>query len=261
MSMIGELISRGLDQAETPDQFVYRAATFSDERHKDHSVPFVGVPYSNHVMEVVFLVSQITDNHHLIASAWLHDTVRMSCASYEELSQQFGFIVAGIVRSTNEGRGDFMGWLKSNAGNKDTLHLVIADLIAVVRVEAIHDWVAVKESMANLEQVLFEEGLDPRLTRVAEITLSETKAYLENVIGDTPITAPRLSTGHPSTLGVYRMLATQGWGAECRAVEHLTEVINSSTKGVSELVLEPEAETIEMLMQMNLSPEVAQEVQ
>lgn len=261
MSMISDAIAQQLAQQETPDQFVYRAAAFSDKCHEGQTIPFNGLPYNTHVMELVFLMSRVTDNHHVLAATWMHDTVRMGRASYEELSQQFGFIVAGMVRAVTENRDDFMAWLKVNQGNTDVMHLVISDLISVIRLEAVHDWVSVRKAISDLEQVLFQEGLDPRLTRVAEVTVSETKMYLENVIGNTPLDVTRISTGHPSTLGVYRMMATQAWGPLCPAVTYLSEKITAAPNGVSELVLESETDMVSMLQELNNAPAVSTDLQ
>jgi (p)ppGpp synthase/HD superfamily hydrolase len=79
---------------------VSRAADFAARRH-------VGTrrkgadkqPYVNHLAEVAQLLAAATDGSDagLVAAGWLHDTIEDTPTSREELAQEFGDDIAGLV--------------------------------------------------------------------------------------------------------------------------------------------------------------------
>lgn len=54
-------------------------------------------PYIVHPAAVVELVRSVTDDENMLAAAWLHDTVEDTRATLEDIAQQFGDEVAGLV--------------------------------------------------------------------------------------------------------------------------------------------------------------------
>lgn len=101
---------------EMPD-WEREAYEFAKEAHK-------GQTYSNgkdymddHILPVVHVVKQVTDDMIVIIATYLHDTLEDTSVTYEELKLKFGSIVANLVREvTNEqvyGVKDYFPNLKS----------------------------------------------------------------------------------------------------------------------------------------------------
>lgn len=254
MSLITDALAQQYNQAESEEGYINRAAEFAEKAYKGFSVPGREmVPFMTHVVEVVYLMSRITQDPATLAAAWLHDTVSINRASYEEIAKEFGYVVAGLVRLSTEKRDDPLEHFKVIEDNPTAVNLVLADYIASVRNSAVIDWVAVRGMVASLKQLAFNEKGDERLRRVAKVTVQETENYLNNVIKDTPETCHRLSTGHPATLGIYRMLSIQSWSPECPAVKYLTKEIEKY--GVSKEVMLGEMKVLDVLQALNKGEE------
>jgi hypothetical protein len=61
---------------------------------------------------------------------------------------------------------------------------------------------------------------------------------------------PIISTGHPSTLGTYRLLADALWGKDSQAVAFLDEKIAASPNGADEVVIADETQMLILLGQV-----------
>lgn len=61
---------------------------------------------------------------------------------------------------------------------------------------------------------------------------------------------PIISTGHPSTLGTYRLLASALWGEDSRAVAFLDGKIKQSPNGADEGVIADETQMLILLGQI-----------
>jgi hypothetical protein len=59
-----------------------------------------------------------------------------------------------------------------------------------------------------------------------------------------------ISTGHPSTLGTYRMLASALWGEDSQAVAYLDDRISESPNGANEGVIADETQMLILLGQV-----------
>lgn len=66
-----------------------------------------------------------------------------------------------------------------------------------------------------------------------------------------PTTVRRLSSGHPSTLGAYKMLVTLHVGKDSPSAKYLEEMIQKAPNGVGEEVLADESQMINMLMALD----------
>jgi hypothetical protein len=54
-------------------------------------------PYDVHLKAVADLVAMVTDDHEVIAAAWLHDTVEDTPATFEDIEREFGHGVSRLV--------------------------------------------------------------------------------------------------------------------------------------------------------------------
>lgn len=78
--------------------------------------------------------------------------------------------------------------------------------------------------------------------------------YMNNVWGSAPDDTPKLSSGHPSTLGAYRFLAGQAFGEGSLAQQYIQEMIDKSSDGAGEQVLADESQMIMLLKSRMASP-------
>jgi len=75
---------------------IRRAYVFGAEAHKEQR-RLSGVPYISHPLAVAYILTQLKMDVMTITSALLHDTIEDTEATREELEQQFGTDVAGLV--------------------------------------------------------------------------------------------------------------------------------------------------------------------
>lgn len=77
-----------------------RAKAFAKEKHKGQLRKFEQLPYFIHPKRVAHILFQFKESKyldHLIAAAYLHDTLEDTDTNYKELRKNFGKIVADIV--------------------------------------------------------------------------------------------------------------------------------------------------------------------
>ena len=85
-------------QSET-DALVTRARTYAVGAHQriDQRRKYSGQPYETHLVSVVRILSELTDDPFVLAAAWLHDVVEDTPATIEDIEREFGSQVAGLV--------------------------------------------------------------------------------------------------------------------------------------------------------------------
>lgn len=76
---------------------VKQAALFAYRAHAQQKRKYTGEPYFNHCDEVARIVSSVTDNPHMIAAAYLHDTVEDTDVTIDIILKVFGVPVAKLV--------------------------------------------------------------------------------------------------------------------------------------------------------------------
>jgi hypothetical protein len=67
---------------------------------------------------------------------------------------------------------------------------------------------------------------------------------------------PIISTGHPSTLATYLMLAGELWGYDSRAVAFIEKKISESPNGADERVLADETQMLMVLAQIEYGRDI-----
>lgn len=249
------------DNMETPEQFVQRAVDFATKAHEGQLRKYTGEAYIVHPMSVAFLVARVNLDPKVIAAAWLHDTVEDTKATLDEIAQQFGFLVAGMVRTLSDLQtlhdGNRSLRKKKHAdqlaaADADVQTIKTADLIDNSISILLHDWNFARVYIPEMEHLI--EVMDkahPFLRSMAQDSIKNSKSYLKDVVGDYPQTGKKISTGHPSCLGTYKMLATKVFGSNSPAVDYLTKKISMSSHGVGEPVLADESQMLSMLTNLH----------
>jgi len=111
---------------------ITRARDFAEKAH-EHQLYDNGRPFIYHPAEVADLISTITygKDEHLIAAAWLHDTIEDTPTTYEQLYDTFGPDVADLVREvTKAGGKDHKGYYFPNLHTRRAIMLKFADRLA-----------------------------------------------------------------------------------------------------------------------------------
>lgn len=83
---------------------VDRARLFATKKHKEvnHKRKYTGEDYITHPEAVARIVASVTTDEFIIAAAWLHDTVEDTNTTFEEIEQEFGYKVAGLVEMVTD---------------------------------------------------------------------------------------------------------------------------------------------------------------
>ncbi len=81
---------------------VQKAAIFASQAHEGKVRKGTKIPYIIHPLETAAIVSGLTGDEAVICAALLHDVIEDTQVTYEELLEQFGNRVAGLVRFESE---------------------------------------------------------------------------------------------------------------------------------------------------------------
>ena len=86
------------------DDLVSRARKYAIEAHSriNHRRKYSLEPYDVHLKDVADIVSTVTDDEEIIASAWLHDVVEDTPATFLDLENEFGPEVAQLVSEVTD---------------------------------------------------------------------------------------------------------------------------------------------------------------
>jgi hypothetical protein len=86
------------------DDLAERAGLYATSAHAriNHLRKYSMQPYDVHLKAVAEIVASVTDDQALIASAWLHDTVEDTPATFDDLEREFGADVMNLVKELTE---------------------------------------------------------------------------------------------------------------------------------------------------------------
>jgi (p)ppGpp synthase/HD superfamily hydrolase len=162
-----------------------KAKLFATAAHRriDHRRRYTQEPYEVHPNAVASLVASVSDDPHMIAAAWLHDTVEDTPTTLEDLAREFGPDVASLVAALTDVSRPSDG---NRAARKaiDRAHLAaaspraktikLADLIDNVQDIGRHDPGFARVYLGEMRALLevLGEG-DGRLLRQAQQTMNE----------------------------------------------------------------------------------------
>jgi (p)ppGpp synthase/HD superfamily hydrolase len=127
-------------------EIVRKAQRFATEKHRGQRRTHYDAPYTDHLRSVVSLLRAYgqTDSH-VIAAAWLHDTVEKTSATVQCIVEEFGDGIGELVywlTDTGQGEGDILArttaWRLGGAP-WDAKLIKLADIIDNGRVIMKHD--------------------------------------------------------------------------------------------------------------------------
>lgn len=98
---------------------IRKAAEFAARAHEGAVRKGTKIPYISHPMEVAMIIAMMTDDEDLIAAAYLHDVIEDAGVTYEELEQEFGPRIAGLVRRESEDKSK--SWMERKQTTIDQL--------------------------------------------------------------------------------------------------------------------------------------------
>lgn len=85
------------------DNLINKAKNFAYNKHSGQTRKGKpSIPFTNHLEKVAELITLLTDDEHLIASAWLHDVVEDTDTSLDEIYYEFGDRVGHYVKLETE---------------------------------------------------------------------------------------------------------------------------------------------------------------
>jgi GTP pyrophosphokinase len=107
---------------------VYRFAKTKHGEQKDDE----GYSYFQaHILQVVSILRQVTDDVDIISAGYLHDTIEDTDTTHEELVREFGQRIADLVLEvTHEGQKDNVGYYFPRLKSKDAIIIKFADRLS-----------------------------------------------------------------------------------------------------------------------------------
>ena len=171
-----------------------KAILFAVSAHHNTERRGKGFPYIVHPMEAVEIVATITPDQELLAAAALHDTVEDTEVTVEQIRQEFGDRIAGIVHSESDtfvpGVSEEDSWhdrkqaaiTRLKNASRDAKIVAMGDKLSNMR--AIYrDYVTKGDSLWQIFHVTDKSAHEWRYRKLAEAfsDLSDTFAYKEFV--------------------------------------------------------------------------------
>lgn len=158
-----------------------RAMMFAREVHKDQKRKYTGNPYTDHLAEVVGIVSTVAIQYgdwqmaeQMAAVAWLHDTVEDTDVTLEDIERRFGFMVAvGVSGLTDNETGNRA---ERKAKSRDRLSRCAGWIQTIKCADLISNTSSIVEHDPKFAAVYLEEkrllldvltNADPRLIEIA----------------------------------------------------------------------------------------------
>ena len=88
-----------------------------------------GKPYFEaHILQVVSMVKQVTNDKDVISAAYMHDLIEDTQVTFSEIEKNFGLRVANLVlEMTHAGKKDEYGYYFPNLKTKDGILIKLLD--------------------------------------------------------------------------------------------------------------------------------------
>lgn len=200
-------------------EIVNQAKVYATQAHAriDQRRKYSNQAYDVHLKKVAELVQEVSDDPHMIAAAWLHDTVEDTEATIQDIERIFGLDVAELVEELTDVSRPSDG-NRAQRKSIDRFHLAkasvraktikLADLIDNCRDICYHDQRFAKVYTVEMEALLriLEDG-DTTLLKRAHKTLRQSREKLVKQLDESiPDTAPELETSFGQTLQNKRAL-------------------------------------------------------
>lgn len=122
------------------EQAIKAASLLHQEQLRKGDVP---LPYATHLMSVMMIVRDYTNDEDTLVAALLHDTLEDTDYTYEELVDDFGEKVAEIVRTVSEPQStalDRMPWIEVKKTYAKQLRKGPKEAVLVAAADKIHNF-------------------------------------------------------------------------------------------------------------------------
>ena len=122
------------------EQAIKAASLLHQEQLRKGDVP---LPYATHLMSVMMIVRDYTNDEDTLVAALLHDTLEDTDYTYEELVDDFGEKVAEIVRAVSEPQStalDRMPWIEVKKTYAKQLRRGPKEAVLVAAADKIHNF-------------------------------------------------------------------------------------------------------------------------
>ncbi len=108
-----------------------KASVFAFSKHKGQ-LDDSGISYFNaHILQVVRILKQITNDSDIISAGYLHDTLEDTDTIYDELKQEFNKRIADLVLElTHERKPDNKGYYFPRLKSRDAVLVKFADRLS-----------------------------------------------------------------------------------------------------------------------------------
>lgn len=126
---------------------IEQAIIFAARAHKDQTRKSTDIPYITHPFSVGMLLQKENCTDEVIAAGILHDTIEDTSTTYKELIEQFGVIVANLVRAASE-HDKSLPWEERKHHTIDRLKDATLEEIQVITADKLHN---LKSIRADLE--------------------------------------------------------------------------------------------------------------
>lgn len=108
-----------------------KAFNFAKSRHRnqldDNREPY----FKAHILQVIKLLKIVTRDKAVITAGYLHDTLEDTKTTYEELEENFGKEVAGLVSEvTHDGKKNQIGYYYPRLHSEKAILLKFADRLS-----------------------------------------------------------------------------------------------------------------------------------
>lgn len=167
-----------------------KAAIFARKAHQGKIRKFTkNTPYFFHPAAVARLIICITADEYIIAAAYLHDVVEDTDVTYDEIKEEFGVVVADMVRALTKPDGfptkiqaDIAYRIQLAEASADVHTIKCADIADNLREIANADFQFAERYVPEKEKYLSTlEKSDPVMKEYAENCLATAKAHLEGM--------------------------------------------------------------------------------
>jgi (p)ppGpp synthase/HD superfamily hydrolase len=128
------------------EQAIRAAAILHQDQLRMGSLP---LPYISHLMAVVLILSDYTDDEDTIVAAFLHDTLEDTDYSLEEIKEDFGGPVTEIVMTLTEPKVDAKGaklpWLEKKRAYAKQLKVGSEKALMIAAADKAHNFRTIVE--------------------------------------------------------------------------------------------------------------------
>lgn len=137
---------------------VEKAIRFSARSHREQRRKGSDLPYIVHPAAVASILQQAGfDDDHLLAAAWLHDTVEDTSATLEEIAREFPAEVAELVDAMSEDKtdadGNKLSWQHRKKHHLEAMCTASVRVKAVMLADKLHNMISMSldaESDSNM---------------------------------------------------------------------------------------------------------------